>query len=58
MCTAEDCHDRAKWIGELGSKADLNGDMSIEAYECDSLDDVEEYICHEILDHCDLDGDG
>ena len=43
----------------MGMKADQNDDMSIDGDECDNLEDeFEGFVCHAILDNCDLDGDG
>jgi hypothetical protein len=59
MCSDQECHDNAAWIGELGMKADMDGDMSIDHDECGALDDeFEGFVCHTLIDHCDLDGDG
>jgi len=35
------------WVGEMGMKADKNDDMSIDANECDGLEDeFEGWVCH------------
>ena len=43
----------------MAMKADTNDDMSLDAHECDNIeDDMEGFVCHAIIEHCDLDGDG
>lgn len=59
MCSAKDCHDKMGWLTDLGAKADMNGDMSVDHHECSELkDEFEGHLCHDIVDHCDFDGDG
>jgi len=48
-----------KFLGELAMKADTNGDMAIDHEECSKVDgEFESFICHMVIEHCDLDGDG
>ena len=47
------------WVADMGMRADSNGDMSVDHDECAVVEDeFENWVCHAIVDHCDLDGDG
>merc|ERR1711998_574486 len=48
-------------IGEVFMSVDDNDDIAIDRAECDALsEESEEYaeMCHDIVDVCDMDGDG
>lgn len=39
--------------------SDTNGDGAIDGYECDMMYDMEAIsMCHEMVGHCDYNGDG
>ena len=59
VCTPEECHMHMEYLADMGMRADTNGDMAIDHHECGNMEDeFEGELCHAIIDHCDLDGDG
>lgn len=56
-------NDKCNWNYEMMfwhmSMSDVNGDGAIDREECDMMYDMESIgMCHEVVDHCDANGDG